>query len=126
MCVKKPSWEKILRYIEVDVTAGLNTDWEVVKLFEANEEPYEVTVVTSGTPDGRVGLCQVTGWSKQGPVPAYAVRVGDSGDGEVILIFGGDEGIRLKEDGSIEPWDVSNSAQWGEPCLLFPKDSETR
>ena len=123
---KNTSWEKTLRYIEVDVTAGPNTDWEIVKLFEANEEPYEITTVASGTPDGEAGLCQVTGWSKQGPVPAYAVRVGDSGDGEVLLIFGGDEGIRLKERGSIEPWDVSNPAQWGEPCLLLPNDSETK
>ncbi len=111
-------------FIEVDVEAGPNTDWAVVKMFEAQEKPREVTRVVCGLPDGSTGLCQVTGWSSQGPVPAYAARVGDSGEGVVLLVYGGGEGIRLKDGDSIEPWDLGDPGQWGEPCLLLPHDAE--
>ena len=65
----------------------------------------------------------VTGWSSVGPVPAYAVHVEDSGEGVVLLIYGGDEGIRLKDGNSIDPWDLEDPSQWGEPCLLLPHES---
>ena len=111
-------------YIEVDVQAGRNTDWAVVKMFQAHEEPREVTRVVCGLPDGTTGLCQVTGWSGHGPVSAYAAKVFDSGEGVVLLVFGGDEGIRLKPGDSIEPWDLASARQWGEPCLLLPHDAQ--
>jgi len=110
-------------YIELDVQAGRNTDWAVVKVFQAYENPREVTRIVCGRPDGTTGLCQVTGWSSDGPVPAYAARVGDSGEGVVLLVYGGDEGIRLKDGDSIEPWDLGTRTQWGEPCLLLPHDA---
>ena len=113
-----------MAYIELDVQAGRNTDWEVVKVFQTYELPREVTRIVCGQPDGTTGLCQVTGWSSDGPVPAYAVRVGDSGEGVVLLVYGGDEGIRLKHGDSIEPWDLGASTQWGEPCLLLPHDAQ--
>ncbi len=66
--------------------------------------------------------CSVTGWSTDGPCPAYAVPVADSGEGVVTLIFGGDEGIRLKPVDSGETWDLESPNQWGEPCLLLDPD----
>ena len=113
-----------MAFIEVDVQSGPNTDWAVVKMFEAKEEAREVTRVACGRPDGTTGVCQVTGWSAAGPAPAYAAPVGDSGEGVVLLVFGGDEGIRLKPGDSVEPWDLDSPDQWGEPCLLLPHDAE--
>ena len=111
-------------FIEVDIQPGRNTDWAVVKVFQAEEEPWEVTRVVCGRPDGTSGLCQVTGWSGDGPVPAYAARVFDSGEGVVLLVYGGDEGIRLKDGDSIEPWSLDSPSQWGEPCVLLSHDAE--
>ena len=111
-------------FIEVDVQAGPNTDWAVVKMFEAKEEPREVTSVVCRRPDGTTGPCSVTGWGGDGPVPSYAVSVGDSGEGVVLLVYGGEAGIRLKDGDSIEPWDLESPNQWGEPCLLLPHGSE--
>ena len=110
-------------YIEVDVQDGRNTEWAVVKIFQSYDMPKEITQIVCGKPDGTKGLCLVTGWSALGPVPAYAVHVGDSGEGVVLLIYGGDEGIRLKDVDSIDPWDLDDITQWGEPCLLLPHES---
>ena len=45
--------------------------------------------------------------------------VEDSGEGIVMLIYGGDEGIRLKP---VDEKEASSPRQWGEPCLLLDKD----
>lgn len=111
-------------YIEVDVEAGPNTEWSVVKIFQAREEPSEVSRVVAMRPDGTIGPCAIVGWSAEGPVPAFAAKVFDSGEGTVLLVYGGDAGIRLKEVASLEPWDLDDVGQWGEPCLLLDLDTE--
>ena len=40
-----------------------------------------------------------------------------------MLVYGGDDGIRLKPAGSEEDWSLTNSNQWGEPCLMLGKDT---
>jgi hypothetical protein len=95
----------------------------VVKVFQAREEPWEVSRVDSARPNGTVGPCIVTGWSSDGPVPAYAAKVFDSGEGTVLLVYGGDAGIRLKSPESVEPWSLDAADQWGEPCLLLASDT---
>ena len=110
-------------YIEVDVEDGPNSDWSLVKVFESQERPYEVTRVTASRPGSSPELWQVTGWSEEGPTPAYAARVSDSGEGVVLLVYGGNQGIRLKPGDSVDLWDVADDAQWGEPCLLLPADA---
>ena len=109
--------------IEIDVESGPNCDWPLMRIFEAQEEPREVSRVVAMLRDGSDGLCQVTGWSDDGPCPAYASRVADSGEGVVLLVYGGHGGIRLKPADSNEPWDVTDSRQWGEPCLLLAPDA---
>lgn len=111
-------------YIDVDVAASANCDWAVVKVFASREAPREVTRVVTRQPDGTVGPCHVTGWAAGKPAAAYAASVFDSGEGVVLLVYGGDEGIRLKPADSIEPWDVADPRQWGEPCLLLAPDAE--
>lgn len=111
-------------FIEVDVESGDNSDISLVRMFDAREEPRAVTRVSALRNDGTEGPCAVTGWSIDGPCPAYAASVWDSGDGVALLIYGGDEGIRLKHADSEAPWDIADSTQWGEPCLLLEADTE--
>jgi hypothetical protein len=47
----------------------------------------------------------------------------DSGEGVILLVYGGDDGIRLKPAGSSEEWDLASQNQWGEPCLMLDKDA---
>jgi len=111
-------------YIEVEVEAGDNSDMSLVRMFDARENPYQVTWVVTVRRDGTEGPCAVTGWSSGGPCPAYAALVWDSGDGIALLIHGGDEGIRLKHSDSDASWDISDPTQWGEPCLLLELTTE--
>ena len=111
-------------FIEVDVQAGDNCDYPLNRIFSAVGERKQVIRVRDPGPRGDIGLIDITGWSAEGPCPAYAVPVEDSGEGRALLIYGGDEGIRLKTKDSPEPWSISNKDQWGEPCLLLDLDSE--
>ena len=47
----------------------------------------------------------------------------DSGDGVILLVYGGGDGIRLKPAGAGGDWDLSSAGQWGEPCLMLGKDT---
>jgi hypothetical protein len=109
-------------YIEVDVQEGPNCSWAVNRMFSALEPPRLVSKVMASDPGGREVMCAVTGWSEKGPVPAKAALVEDSGEGIVMLVFGGDQGIRLKPADNVEAWDLSSAEQWGEPCLLLGRD----
>ena len=87
--------------------------------------PVAVSRVMASDPEDNDGMCDVTGWSSElGPCAAYAVLVEDSGEGVAMLIYGGDEGIRLKPVGSPDQWDLNSSREWGEACLLLDKDVE--
>ena len=107
-------------YIEVDVYSGGNCDLDINRIFEPLENPFQVSwVETAFRPDGWEGPCEIIGWSSEGPVAAYAAKVMDSGDGAVVLIFGGDEGIRLRPQNSSDDWSLESKSQWGEPCLML-------
>ena len=109
--------------IPVEVESGPNCDMDLMQVFDGMEESREVTRVLSILPDGSDSLCQVTGWSVDGPCPAYAAKVSDSGEGAALLVFGNSEGgIRLKEASSSARWDVDDPTQWGEPFLLLAVD----
>ena len=96
----------------------------MVRMFDAVEPSRLVSQVPNAMrPDGWEGPCLVTGWSSDGPCAAYAAMVQDSGDGAVLLVYGGDEGIRLKPVDSAKEWDLEDPEQWGEPCLLLSPDA---
>ena len=65
----------------------------------------------------------MTGWGEDGPCPAFAALAEDSGEGVVLLVYGGDGGIRLKVLDSGEGWDLASAEQWGEACLLLGHDA---
>ncbi|GIS93405.1 MAG: hypothetical protein CM1200mP22_06420 [Dehalococcoidia bacterium] len=46
----------------------------------------------------------------------------DSGEGVVLLVYGGDEGLRLQPAESGDDWDLANPAQWGEACLMLAEE----
>lgn len=116
-----------MEYVEVDVEAGENCDLSVTRMFEALEPSREVTWVESAfRPGGWEGPCDVVGWSGGEPVPAMAAKVSDSGDGVVVLVYGGDEGLRLRPSGSSAEWSLDDKEQWGEPCLLLELTAEVR
>ena len=110
-------------FIEVDVQGFLNSPMPLVRMFDAMEEPRRVTRVVASDPMGVDRECHVTGWSSEsGPCPAYAALVEDSGEGVAMLVYGGDEGIRLRPASAEGDWDLDDSRQWGEACLLLDKD----
>ena len=91
------------------------------RMFSAVAEPVPITQVLAPGPDGGEFSCEVTGWSADGTCEAYAVGVEDSGEGQVLLIFGGNQGIRLRPAGSTGSWSLTDQTQWGEPCLLLDR-----
>ena len=110
--------------MEVDVVAEGNSPMDLNRIFDLISEPREVRQVYTADPLGQDGWFDVTGWQAGDPCPARAALAEDSGDGVILLIYGGADGIRLRPAGSAEPWDLTNSSQWGEPCLMLAKEAE--
>ena len=83
----------------VDVWVEENPDCEPCQLrWKMESEPHPVARIRWAGDDDAPREHRVTGWSSAGggtPVPAQGVRVEDSGAGTVILIWGGDWGVRL-------------------------------
>ena len=111
---------------EVEVYGGENSPMDLNRVFDLLSEPSTITQVITADPTGSDRWCSVTGWGDAGPCPAQAALAEDSGEGVVLLIYGGDQGIRLKPAESDEEWDLGSSSQWGEPCLMLSKDTPTR
>ena len=108
---------------EVEVEAAGNSPMDLNRVFDLLSEPKAITRIFTADLSGKDAWCEVTGWSQVGPCQAYVALSEDSGEGVVLLVYGGDDGIRLKPAGSIEDWDLVNSDQWGEPCLMLGKDT---
>ncbi len=104
---------------EVEVVAAANSPMDLNRVFDLLGEPTAVTRIVTANPMGDDVWCDVTGWSEDGPCPAYAVQAEDSGEGVVLLVYGGDDGIRLKPANGSGDWDVQDAGQWGEPCLML-------
>ena len=107
--------------VEVDVASGENSPLDLHRMFDLLTDPIEVVRVYATNPMGEDLWCRVTGWGSQGPCLAKSALAEDSGEGVVLLIYGGDEGLRLQPAGSGDEWDLANSAQWGEACLMLAK-----
>ena len=109
------------RFIEVEVEAGNNCDFSLHRIFSLVQKPREVVRVEAPGIRGELAMVEVTGWSEDGPCPAYVAMVEDSGEGHALLIFGGDDGIRTRPLDSDAPWSLEDPTQTGEPCLLLDK-----
>ena len=104
---------------EVAVVAGGNSPMDLNRVFDLLTEPRAVARVLAPDPAGADVWCDVTGWQDGGPGPAMAALAEDSGEGVVMLIYGGEDGIRLKPAEPPAEWDGADGRQWGEPCLML-------
>ena len=111
--------------IEVEVIAGENSPLDLHRMFDLLEDPRPVSRVMAPDPMGQDVWCDVTGWENGGPCQAMAALSEDSGEGVVLLVYGGSEGLRLRPVGTDSEWDVANRGQWGEACLMLGKDTDT-
>ena len=107
--------------VEVEVVSGENSPLDLHRMFDLLTDPIEVVRVYATNPMGEDLWCRVTGWSSQGPCPAQSALAEDSGEGVVLLVYGGDQGLRLQPAGSGEEWDLASAGQWGEACLMLAK-----
>lgn len=111
-----------MRTIYVEVEENDNCEYMPMLAYEVRDEPVPITRVQLFEPDHPQGVYQVTGWSSDEDglaCPARCVPVSDSGQAVVYLVYGGDWGVRMKPAGDNHDWDVGNSNQWGEPCLML-------
>lgn len=108
-----------MEYTEIRVDANDNCPMSAQQVYKTLDEPTKVTGVRiyEGGPEGV--LYDITGWSEQGPVSAYAVGVEDSSAGAAILVYGGDWGVRLRPAGSGSGWDLGSADQYGETHLVL-------
>ena len=107
--------------VEVEVVGGENSPLDLHRMFDLLADPIEVMRVYSTNPMGEDLWCRVTGWSSEGPCVAMSALAEDSGEGVVLLVYGGDQGLRLQPAGSGDEWDLANSVQWGEAVLMLAK-----
>ena len=96
------------------------------RMFDLISDPKSISQVLTADPTGSDRWCRVTGWSEAGSCPAKAALSEDSGEGVVLLVYGGDHGIRLKPAELEEEWNLASPNQWGEACLMLSKDAPTR
>ena len=108
----------------VEVTAAANSPMPLHRVFDLLEEPRPIRQVFTADPMGIDAWHQVAGWNESdGPGPAWAALAEDSGDGVILLVYGGDDGIRLKPQTDPAAWNLNAPNQWGEPCLMLDKDT---
>ena len=84
------------------------------------EEQSARSVLLAYTEGGE--LTEVTGWGPDNggsPCDVHWVRAGDSGEGESVLVYGGDWGVRLRPSPSQTEWRTTAPDQSGEPYLLL-------
>jgi len=106
-------------YTYVDVQAGDNTPMSANQVFKNLSEPVRVTHVRlfEGETDGT--LYAITGWNGEGPCDVFAVQVEDSSAGAAYLVFGGDQGVRLRPAASTALWSLYDPEQFGETHLVL-------
>ena len=108
-----------MEYTEIRVDANDNCPMTAQQVYKNLDDPRRVTKVRiyEGQPEGV--LYAVTGWSEQGPVPAWAVNIEDSSAGSAFLVYGGEWGLRLRPAESDAAWDLGAADQFGETHLVL-------
>ena len=111
--------------MHLEIEKNPNCEAMPLQLFAELSPPKTVQKIWCEKDDKRV-LCRVTGIEKGGGLcPAFAQKVADSGSGSSLLIYGGGWGIRFKPVScENEPWDLSNSHQWGEPYKFYGSEKD--
>ena len=107
----------------IDLEENENSGYFPIQIFETQSKSRSVKMITvpnipeSNVPHDVVGWCSDDGGSI---CNVTAVAVGDSGLGQVMMIYGGDHGIRLRPSSSKSIWGLNATDQSGEPYVLLP------
>ena len=107
---------------EVEVIANGNSPLDLNRVFDLLTDPRPVLRLTAPDPHGADVWCAVVGWDDGHPTPAMAALAEDSGEGVVMLIYGGPDGIRLKPAADNAALHLDAPNQWGEACLMLGSD----
>ena len=112
--------------IAIEIPPNPNCEAVELRIFHDLEPPRVVSRVRlerHGSPQ----WCRVTGWTLQGDrCPALGRKVDDSGEGVVLLVSGGEAGLRLQPADYQDPWRLDHPAQWGAPFLLLADAQDVR
>jgi len=106
----------------IDLEENENSGYFPIQIFETQGKSRSVPMITvpnipeSDAPHDVVGWCSDEGGST---CNVTAVAVGDSGLGQVTMIYGGDNGIRLRPSSSKSAWSLDATDQSGEPYILL-------
>ena len=107
----------------IDLEENENSGYFPIQIFETQGKSRSVEIITvpnipeSDAPHDVVGWCSDNGGSI---CNVTAVVVGDSGLGQVRMIYGGDHGIRLRPSSSDSIWSLDATDQFREPYILLP------
>lgn len=107
---------------EVEVVADGNSPMDLNRVFDLLTDPQPILRVLAPDPMGEDVWCDVVGWENGEPCLAMAALSEDSGEGVIMLIYGGEDGIRLRPADSADDWDITAAGQWGEACLMLGSD----
>ena len=106
----------------INLEENENSGYFPIQIFETQGQPRSVEMITvPNIPQGNVPH-DVVGWCSDdgGSIcNVTAITVGDSGLGQVTMIYGGDNGIRLRPSSSNSTWSLDATDQSGEPYLLL-------
>ena len=115
--------EAFVDQLMIDLEDNENSGYFPIQIFETQGKSRSVESITvpnipeSDAPHDVVGWCSDDGGSA---CDVTAVVVGDSGLGQVRMIYGGDHGIRLRPSSSDSIWSLDATDQFGEPYILLP------
>ena len=113
----------------IEIPPNPNCEAVEMRVFHDLEPPRPITHVRIEPPSGggAAQWCAVTGWTLGGTAcPALARKVDDSGEGVVLLVCGGDAGLRLQPAERVAPWRLERSEQWGTPFLLLSEAGDVK
>lgn len=115
----------------IDIPANDNLDQPAMASFKETGPAHAVTAVRLWRDDA-FHWCAITGWSDDGPVPAFISPIEESGDGPARLLHGGECGLRLAllspttaamgASTTAVCWSLTDATQWAEPFLLCRPD----
>lgn len=111
----------------IEIAPNANCEPVEMRVFHDLEPPRVITQVRLERTPGKPQWYAVTGWQQDGtPCPVQARKVDDSGEGVILLVSGGDAGLRLQPAEQSAPWSLKHPAQQGEPFLLISDSQDLR
>ena len=74
--------------------------------------------------------CAICGFNDDEICSASTVQIEESGDGDAMLVVGGNQGLRIAriadEHAAIPEWNVDNDQQWSEGFLICTMEMDAR